>query len=175
MTKFAPTYIPYSKRILSGLGSILIYSLFLTFLLFVTDVYLYRIAAAICFIIFLAFKFYSLVKRSKKYIRSIEIIDTNVKLIIVDKDKEIIHLNDDLENIRMKVVELFFGFNRVGRNFKFQIDTKRDGKFETIFEQYELGNWNLSLFKEVYSAYCKAKKIPFNLASLNRTLVKAKS
>ncbi len=174
MTKFAPTYIPYSKRILSGLSGILIYSIFLIFLLFVTDVFAYRIATIICFIAILVLLFYSLVKRSKRYIKSIEIIDTNIEVIIVDKDKDIILLNDDLENVRIKVVELFFGFNRVGRNFKLQIDKRHSGRFETVIEQFEVGNWNLSLFKEVYSSYCTAKKIPFSLASLNRTLFKDK-
>jgi hypothetical protein len=114
------------------------------------------------------------VKRSKRYIKSIEIIDTNIKVIVADKDKDIILLNDDLENVRIKVVELFFGFNRIGRNFKLQIDKKHNGRFEIVIEQFELGNWNLSLFKEVYNSYCTAKKIPFSLASLNRTLFKDK-
>ena len=67
----------------------------------------------------------------------------------------------------MRIVELFLGFNRIGRNFKFQIDVKKNGKYETILEQYEVGNWNLNLFKELYSSYCIAKKIPLSLGSLN--------
>jgi len=174
MTKFAPTYITYPKRIFSGLGGVLIYSIFLIFLVFVTDMFVYRTATIICFMAVLSLLFYYLVKRSKRYIKSIEIIDTKIEVIIVEKDKDIILLDDDLENIRIKVAELFFGFSRVGRNFKLQIDKKHSGRFETVIEQFEIGNWNLSLFKEVYSSYCTAKKIPFNLASLNRTLFKDK-
>jgi len=175
VTKFAPTYIPYSKRVFNGLSGILVYSIFLIFLLFVTDVFVYRITTIICFIAVLTLMFYSLVNRSKRYIKSIEILGSSVEVLIADKDKELTLLNDDIENVRIRVVELFFGFNRVGRNYKLQIDTKRNGKFETVVEQFELGNWNLDLFKEVYGSYCTAKKIPFSLASLNRTLFRDKN
>lgn len=55
------------------------------------------------------------------------------------------------------LVEHFFGFNRIGRNFKLQIDIKKNGKFEKVFDQYEIGGWNLELFKKSCALYSEMK------------------
>lgn len=47
MKSIAPQYTPYKKRILGGLAGVFIFSLFFTFLVFITDINKYRIAAFI--------------------------------------------------------------------------------------------------------------------------------
>ena len=62
--------------------------------------------AIIVFNILFILNFYSLIRRSKKYLKSITITDTQVEVVIVEKDKELSPLKIDLEDTRIKVFEL---------------------------------------------------------------------
>jgi hypothetical protein len=168
MTRFQPAYISYQSRIINGLGGILIAALVLTIMLFLSDISKYLVTAIVLFGIFFILNFYSLIRRSKKYLKSIIVTDAEIEITIVQKDTDLPLIKSDIENIRVKVVELFFSFNQFGRNYKLQIDIKQNGRFETVVEQYEVGKWDLKAFKEIYAAYCKAKNVPYSLTSLKR-------
>lgn len=169
MTKFEPAYISYQKRILKGITGIVFTCLLWTVFLFLSGISKYYIAAIILFSIFVLINIYLLFKRSKIYLKSIDITDEYVEVIIVEKNKELSLSRYAIEDTRIKVIELFFNFNRWGRNYKLKIDVRQNGKFETLFAQYEIGKWNLNIFKEIYVSYCKAKKISISTTSLKQT------
>lgn len=121
------------------------------------DINSYRIAAFISLCCLIAFNLYKLFQRSGKYIKSIDFSETLVGITIVDKENKTVVISNNIEDVRIKLVELFFGFTRIGRNFKLQIDIRKNGKFEKAFEQYEIGGWNLELFKKSYALYSELK------------------
>lgn len=107
----------------------------------------------------MVFNIYKLFKRSERYVQSIIFSESLIEITIIVKDGEILHISNCFENVRIKLVERFFGFNRIGRNFKLQIDVMKNGKFENVIEQYEIGGWSLKLFKEIIAIYSEVKKV----------------
>ncbi len=168
MTTFQPKYQSYKERFLNGLGRMFIATLIFIVILFIGNTKEYVFIILGFFVLFLSFNIYNLVRRNRKYLKSLTITDKEVKAVIFDKDEEFRVLKSDLQNTRIKIFEIFFDFNQYGRNFKLQIDIKQNGKFETVFEQYEIGNWDLKIFKEIYASYCEIKKVPYSLSSLKR-------
>lgn len=157
MKSITPKFVSYRKRVLLGLPGIILFSLFLTLLIFVTDLSRYYLAAYICLGGIILFNFFKLMQRSKKYIKSIEFSEILIRITILDENNKEMVISSNVKDVRIKLVELFFGFNRIGRNFKLQIDLRENGRFKKVFEQYEIGGWNLALFKESYRLYSDAK------------------
>lgn len=153
MKNITPEYFSYRQRIVGGLPKVLIFSLFIVIFIFLTDVSVYRIAAFVCLGGLIILNGYKLFKRSKSYIKSIEFSETQVRITIIDKENTTTIISSGIEDVRIRMVELFFGFDRIGRNFKLQIDIRKNGKFEKVFDQYEIGGWNLKLFKESCDLY----------------------
>ncbi|UAY54274.1 hypothetical protein [Arachidicoccus terrestris] len=157
MKSIAPLYLSYRQRIINGLSKVLIFILFMIVLVFLTDVNTYRIVALVCLGGFIGFNIYKLFQKSKRYIKSIEFSGTAVRITIIDQFNTTTVMSNDIKEIRIKLVELFIGFNRIGRNFKLQIDIRKNGKFEKVFDQYEIGGGNLELFKKSCALYSEMK------------------
>lgn len=75
----------YRQRIIRGLPKVLIFSLFIIVLIFLTDVIIYRVAALVCLGGLIIFNIYKLFQRSKRYIKSIEFSGKKVRITVLDK------------------------------------------------------------------------------------------
>ena len=168
MIKFEPNYMTYWTRLFNSSDKLLLATLAFTCFLFFNVLSEYRTAAILVFGGYFIGNFYLLAKRNEKYLKSIIITESQVELIITELDKEIIVIRNDLTDTRIKIVELFFGFTSWGRNFRLEIDFRKNEKFQTVLVQYEIGVWNLDLFKRIYSTYSEMKKVPNSSGSLKR-------
>lgn len=168
MALFQPVYVPYKKRMFIVIIDIIIYAVLPSIILLATGSTDYLKPFLVLFGTALAISIYLDFRRNKKYLKSIEISSDRIKLVVVEKDKELPEITSSIENSSIKIPEQFI-FSKGGRKFALQADIKSNGKFETVWKQYETGNWNLELFKEVYKAYCDAKNVTYNDASLKRS------
>lgn len=159
MKKFEPEYIPYKKRVLGGISYTAVAALLITFFLFGSDTKYYVLFALSIVLLLLCWNLYILMRHSKKYLKMLLIGESHIEFIIVDRDNELNVVTSPLDDVRIKIFELFLSVHRVGRDFKLQIDVKQKGKFTTVFEQYQMGKWNKKLFDEVFVAYCEAKNV----------------
>ncbi len=171
MNKYEPEYISYKKRIVKTIAQPILTALFyfILFYFFYPD----AVSIAIITVVFVSIISISIsvfIKRSKKYLKSISFDDKEIELVIYDKDTIMIDQKFLSQDVRIKVVDLFNSKYR--RKFKLQIDIFKEGKFQTIINQYEIGSWNLDLFRRVYESYCNNKETYYNESSLERLYFK---
>ena len=170
MARFEPPYLPYRKRVWNSTQGIWIVALVFVFIGFSVDLEKYPLYALLFLSVFLLYGTFNAIRYSKTYLKSISITDTLIEVVVVDKNRESQVWNAKTGDCRIRIVELVWPATRRGRNFKLQIDIRRNEKFETVFEQYEIGKWDIEIFNEIFEAYCRAKNIPHTANSLKRIL-----
>ncbi len=164
-----PEYSKYSKRLFRGLGSVIFLTFFWTILLLMNDIGKLGLILIIgVFGMISLFLIISVFTKSKTYLTEIKFDGENwvFEIFEFDKQKEIIKLN--ISETRIKIWEIFFPFTKFGRNYKLIIETKQGLIYKRIIQQYEIGNWNLSKFKEVIKLYGEIKDVKTSTASYAR-------
>lgn len=164
-----PEYQKYSSRVLTGMLRALFLSVFYIFILFFYDIeYFGRLIVSSVFFILLIILTINGIKKSRLYLNSITINESECILEIYEKDtfKEKIELK--LSETRIKILEMFFGL-KVGRNFKLVIESKQGISFRKVFQQYQTGGWDIDTFKEVVKLYGKMKGVVVPIASVTES------
>ena len=167
---FSPQYIPYKKRIFNSLIRVVLISFLLFSIFILIDINRATILiTGIIWLIAIIPLFINVYNRSQEYLNSISIDDEYIELECFEKDKLVFTHKIKTEKIKIIITQLFFSFTKYGKNFKLEIKELQDGKYITLAEQYEIGNWDLDLFKEVYKDFCLKKGLPLNLETYKRT------
>lgn len=168
MTRFEPEYTRYSQRIRPIIINTILALVFVTVggLIVGPDKlgpYVFIIAGIVLMIQCI------LVARKRRFqVTAIAINEQTIEVLTVNKDVPQAPQQFPIDKTRIKITELFFG-SRTSRNFKLQIDTERNGRYQTVIEQHETRSWNLELFKEIYLKYCETKNIPASVSAFKKT------
>lgn len=167
---FKPEYSKYNKRLLVGLGRIIVLSIVWTGFLLFGDIDKVGaiVLSSILSILFFTFTI-SVIKKSKIYLTEIR-VDGDSFIFETNKyDNPNAGIISMITDTRIKIWEMFFPFNRMGRNYKLVIETKQGRTYKPIVHQYEIGNWDLAKFKEVVKIYGELKGVPISTESFNRS------
>ncbi|UBM61355.1 hypothetical protein LA303_07945 [Candidatus Sulfidibacterium hydrothermale] len=170
MTIIKPKYSKYSHRVLSGLLRVVIISFIWMLLLLIPDFGngIEDISIAI-FGIFSIILSISVFRNSKDYLTEIRVNGNNYEFEIVTFDKPKEKIKSKISETRIKVLEIFFPFTKFGRNYKLVIETKQGKRYKQIFQQYEIGNWNIEMFKDTIKFYNETKGVTVSTASITRS------
>ena len=167
MNKYEPEYVSYKKRISK---TIMVPILMAPFYFVLFYFFSYDDISLVFFTLILTIIFSittsGFLRKNKRYLRSVSFDENGIELVIFEKDKMIINQTFLWQDVRIKVVNLYE--YKYSRKFRLQIETLKNGKFETIINQYEIGAWNLDFFKKLYKFYCVTKGVYYNETSLQR-------
>ena len=161
--RFEPKYSTYVVRVFKEAFMILLICIIMLLLGLIYK----NISLIILTIIFIPIGLLLAFKKNKHYLKSIEFDEDKIEIVAYKLNKLCFNKESNLSNVKIVIEDLVLAY--YPRKFKLQIETLEDGKYRTLITQYEVGNWDLILFKEVYSEYCKIKEIPINLSAIKRS------
>ena len=163
---FEPKYIEYHKRVRKNLLKILFLAILFGIIFFFLRTHLNKEIVIIflsLYMLTVAINF----RTDRIYLKSVLLENEILRVITVNKDKEIEALNIPISQARIFITEKpFVLFNSYfGRNFKLVFQDNLNGQFRIAIEQSECHEWNYKTFKEVYSEYCKQKNVVESITS----------
>jgi hypothetical protein len=162
-------YVNYKRRALQGSVKVLYVSIVFVFLLFLNDIG--KMGLLFVFSIYLFFSIvyvYLVFKRSRYYLTEINFEGENCKFTIYEYDQKIEVIQTVLAETRIKIWEKILPFTKYGRNYILIVEQKKGYKYERIIQQYELGKWDIEVFKKVIKEYGEIKELPMSSDLQNR-------
>ncbi len=111
---------------------------------------------------------YLVLKRSRYYLTELNFEGEECKFTFYEYDVKSEVVQSLISETRIKVWEKLIPFTKFGRNFILIVEQKKGYKYERIIQQYEIGKWDVEMFKKVIKEYSEKKDLPVSKNMYNR-------